>query len=312
MIFSILSLMKVLAVDDSISVLQLIKDALSLQNISVETAMNGAEALAKYAKEKPDVVILDISMPIMDGFEVLTKIFKFDKSAKIIMLSTQEHWPLIEQCLSRGAIGYISKPFKIEELINTIKDPWHYDDKNTVTMFSLACNKIQNSLQKLYDGNLFLKLDTIQLVSNLPQMTSPANTQIMVVQQVTEKPQLQLPQSSLCFVTEITGQIHGLILSHADKEHCNNFIRKNSYLKTDDVNAAREFFNIIHSKIFSTIADMSGLIINMDVIRQYDASLNIESFVHELKTNYTISDGIQIPIETHLLTSSPLVLKRRF
>ena len=304
--------MKVLAVDDSISTLRLIKDALSLENISVETAMNGAEALDKYAKFKPNLVILDVSMPIMDGYETLTKIVKFDKNAKIIMLTVEEHWPLVERCLSRGAIGYISKPFKIEELINTIHDPWHYDDKNTVTLFSLACNKIQNSLQKMYDEKLFLKLDKIQLVSNLPQMISPANTQIMVVQQVTEKPQLQLPTSSLCFVTEITGQIHGLILSHADKEHCNNFIRKNSYLRIDDVNAAKEFFNIINSKIFSTIADMSGLIINMEVIQQYDASLNIESFVHELKINYTINDGIQIPIETHLLTSSPLVLKRRF
>lgn len=156
--------MKVLAVDDSFDILGMIKTALTSAGHQIEVAENGAEALTKYVKFNPDIVTLDISMPIMDGYETLTRILKLDKNAKIIILTASEHWLLIENCLARGAVGYLSKPFTIEELVQTVSDPWHYIDKNAVVIFSIACNNIGSSIQKIFGYPTSVKLNTVEIV----------------------------------------------------------------------------------------------------------------------------------------------------
>jgi CheY-like chemotaxis protein len=64
-------LKRILAVDDSPVILSLIKDVLTARDYSVETANDGQDALEKYAEFKPDVVTLDLTMPLMDGYQVL-------------------------------------------------------------------------------------------------------------------------------------------------------------------------------------------------------------------------------------------------
>jgi len=306
--------MKVLAVDDSITILQIIKDTLIAENFDVETATNGAEALAKYAKLRPDIVTLDLSMSLMDGYETLSKILNFDKNAKVIMLTATEHWPVVERCLVRGAVGYIAKPFRKEELINTIKDPWHSTDKNTVTLFSLVCNKIQSSLQKIFSLDVSVELKNIK-VSVQPANKGSANTNgstIIAVEQIQEKLELKIPSTNLAFTNEIVGQMRVLVLSHMNSEHAKTLVRKSVYTSIDEMDAIKEFFYTIHSKFFSIIGDISGRILNIELIQQYDESTRYDSFEYVIKGNYEIIvDNIHFPIETQLWSNSSFVSPRR-
>jgi len=307
--------MKVLAVDDSITILQIIKDTLIAENFDVETATNGAEALSKYAKLRPDIVTLDVSMPLMDGYETLSKILNFDKNAKVIMVTATEHWPVVERCLARGAVSYISKTFRKEELINTIKNPWYSTDKNIVTLFSLVCNKIQSSLQKIFPFDVSVQLKKIE-VSSQPANKGSANANgstIIVVKQIHEKLELKIPSTNLGFVNEIVGQMRVLVLSHMNSEHAKTLVRKSTYNNIDEMDATKEFFYTIHSKFFSTIGDITGRILNIELIQQYDESIRYDSFEYVIKGNYEIIvDNIHFPIETQLWSNSGLLSIRRF
>lgn len=306
--------MKVLAVDDSITILQMIKDTLNAENFDVETATNGAEALVKYAKIRPDIVTLDVSMPLMDGYEALSKILNFDKNAKIIMLTATEHWPMVERCLARGAVGYISKPFSEKELINTVKDPWCSADKNAVTLFSLFCNKIQSSLQKIFHFDVYVELKKIEISSQPANQTS-TNTNystIIAVQQIQEKLELKIPSTSLGFINEITGQMQALILSHMNSEHVKTLLRKSAYNNTDEMDMSKEFFYTINSKFYSIIGNISGRILNIETIQQFNESITCKSFGQVIKGNYEIIiDNIHFPIETQLWSNPGLLSARR-
>lgn len=306
--------MKVLAVDDSTTILQMIKDTLSAENFDVETATNGAEALVKYAKIRPDIVTLDVSMPLMDGYEALSKILNFDKNAKIIMLTATEHWPMVERCLARGAVGYISKPFSEKELINTVKDPWCSADKNTVTVFSLFCNKIQSSLQKIFPFDVSVELKKIE-ISSQPANQISTNTNystIIAVQQTQEKLELKIPSTSLGFINEITGQMQALILSHMNSEHVKTLLRKSAYNNTDEMDMSKEFFYTINSKFYSIIGNFSGRILNIETIQQFNESIACKSFEQVIKGNYEIIiDNIHFPIETQLWSNLGLLSARR-
>ena len=306
--------MKVLAVDDSITILQIIKDTLSTENFDVETATNGAEALFKYAKFRPDIVTLDVTMPLMDGYETLSKILNFDKNAKVIMLTATEHWALVERCLARGAVGYISKPFRKEELLNTINDPWHSADKNTVTLFSLACNKISSSLQKIFPFVISVELKKIEVSSQTAKQisTNTNNSTIIAVSQVQEKLEMKIPSTSLGFITEFTGQMHGLILSHMNSEHVKQLLWKSIYSNVNDMDASTEFFHTINTKIFSVIVDASGRILNIEPTQKYDDSTGWDSFGKVIKGNYEIVIGnVHFPIEIQLWSNSDLASIRR-
>jgi CheY-like chemotaxis protein len=72
-------------------------------------ASDGKEALAKYAAEAPDLVLLDVNMPVLDGMHTLAAILKQDAKAKIVMLTSLVNRQTIEKCLNGGATGYIRK-----------------------------------------------------------------------------------------------------------------------------------------------------------------------------------------------------------
>jgi len=77
----------------------------------VGEAENGKVAIEKYKKLRPDIVTLDITMPVMDGLEALKGIKEFDKNAKIIMISAMGQETIVRQAIILGAIGFVIKPF---------------------------------------------------------------------------------------------------------------------------------------------------------------------------------------------------------
>lgn len=85
-------------------------------------APNGQEAIAIYQKENPDLVLLDINMPIMDGIETLKKLREIDPDALVVMLTSLASRSNIENALSLGAANYIRKDTPKEEISKALSE----------------------------------------------------------------------------------------------------------------------------------------------------------------------------------------------
>ncbi len=111
---------RILIVDDELSIVKFLRAALKDKDYEVLTAMDGSEALRVFELETPDLVILDIMMPEIDGFEVCRQIREWSQ-VPIIMLSARGDENDKVKCLNLGADDYITKPFGKNELIARIQ-----------------------------------------------------------------------------------------------------------------------------------------------------------------------------------------------
>jgi two-component system KDP operon response regulator KdpE len=110
----------ILVVDDEISIIKLLRANLEARGYEVFSAMNGAEALNVFEIERPDLVILDITMPKMDGFDVC-RLLRDWSQVPIIMLSARGDEIDKVKCLDLGADDYVTKPFGKDELIARVE-----------------------------------------------------------------------------------------------------------------------------------------------------------------------------------------------
>ena len=116
------SKISILAVDDVALNLLLVKKILQRYNFRIRTADSGVKALEEVAAEKPDLILLDILMPGIDGFEVLSRL-KADWNTKdipVIILSALNTNKDIVRAYEMGAKDYITKPIIMEKLINSV------------------------------------------------------------------------------------------------------------------------------------------------------------------------------------------------
>lgn len=111
---------RILIVDDDPAILKFLRANLKAENYETLSAVDGAEALELFERELPDLVILDITMPRMDGFEACRRIREWSK-APIIMLSGRGDEMDKVKCLDLGADDYLTKPFGVEELIARVR-----------------------------------------------------------------------------------------------------------------------------------------------------------------------------------------------
>lgn len=111
---------KILVVDDEPHLVKLVRSNLEAQRYKVLTAMDGLSALAIVEKEGVDLVILDIMLPGMDGFEVLQKIREFS-SVPVIMLTAKDQDVDVVRGLRSGADDYVKKPFSVHELLARVE-----------------------------------------------------------------------------------------------------------------------------------------------------------------------------------------------
>jgi DNA-binding response OmpR family regulator len=114
--------LKALIVDDDNSIRQLYDKALSEENFLKNFSENGNNAIEAYQSWKPDIIILDVYMPVMTGYSVLKKIREeFEDNKTAIIMSTnindREH---IKDCIALGIQGYIIKPFNFKEVSTKI------------------------------------------------------------------------------------------------------------------------------------------------------------------------------------------------
>lgn len=113
---------KIMLVDDAAFMRMMVKKALTESGYSdfIE-AQDGAEAVQKYESEKPDMVIMDITMPNMDGLQALKKIRENDPSAKVVMCTAMGQEAMVVDAIKSGAKDFIVKPFNAERVVSTVK-----------------------------------------------------------------------------------------------------------------------------------------------------------------------------------------------
>jgi len=114
---------RVLVVDDHPPTVRLIRKALEQEGLRVTSARNGAECLLAIQDERPDLLILDVIMPVLDGFQTLRVLREREetKALPVIVLSIRSDDQDILKGLSTGADIYVTKPFKMEELLLAAK-----------------------------------------------------------------------------------------------------------------------------------------------------------------------------------------------
>ncbi len=114
---------KILVVDDEPNIVQTLQDRLEMNEYEVFTAGNGREGLEKFEQEQPDVILLDVIMPIMDGHEMLEVLRKRPRGqdVSVIMLTARSQTQDIARANTCGIDDYIVKPFDLSELLEKIE-----------------------------------------------------------------------------------------------------------------------------------------------------------------------------------------------
>lgn len=118
---------KVLVVDDSTTNIVLLEAVLNEKGYSIQTALNAKEAYAIIEKEPPDVILLDLLMPRISGFDFLKEIRSKEKTKAIpvIVVSAVTDEENIEKILTMGAIDYIKKPIDLQYLVEKVESLLH-------------------------------------------------------------------------------------------------------------------------------------------------------------------------------------------
>ena len=112
----------ILVVDDAAFMRMMIKDILTKNGYNVAgEAENGAKALEKYNEVKPDLVLMDITMPEVDGIQALKNIKSADPNAKVIMCSAMGQQAMVIESIQAGAKDFIVKPFQPDRVLEAVK-----------------------------------------------------------------------------------------------------------------------------------------------------------------------------------------------
>ena len=113
--------MKILVCDDSLLIRRQLKDALEkMGGFEIHQAANGQEAVDIYQKINPDLVLLDLVMPVLNGLDCLKKIKEDDEQANVVMITSTGTKENLRQALDLGALDFIQKPWKEEQLISAL------------------------------------------------------------------------------------------------------------------------------------------------------------------------------------------------
>ena len=139
---------QILVVEDDMAVSNLISTTLETQSYQYHTAKNGSEAILEAASYRPDVILLDLGLPDMDGVDIIRKVRSWSSMPIIVVSARSEDRDKVE-ALDAGADDYLTKPFSVDELLARLRVALrrvHYD------------NEKQSSEQSVYENGA-LKID---------------------------------------------------------------------------------------------------------------------------------------------------------
>lgn len=113
---------KILICDDAAFMRMMIKDILTKSGYEIAgEAENGKVAVEKYQETKPDLVLMDITMPEMDGIQALKKIKEMDPGATVVMCSAMGQQAMVIESIQTGAKDFIVKPFQADRVVEAVK-----------------------------------------------------------------------------------------------------------------------------------------------------------------------------------------------
>ena len=111
----------ILIVDDAAFMRMMLKTLLTQNGYEVVEAVDGAQALEVYQQVRPDAVLLDITMPVMDGLAALKEILKLDPNAKVAMVTAMGQQSMVMDAIKSGAKDFVVKPFDAERVMAAVK-----------------------------------------------------------------------------------------------------------------------------------------------------------------------------------------------
>lgn len=111
---------KILVVDDAAFMRKRTRELLQANGYAVIEASNGADAVSKYEKEKPGLVLMDITMPVLDGIGALRAIKALDRDAKVVIVTALGQRSMVLEAIRAGAKDFVVKPYKPEKLLMAV------------------------------------------------------------------------------------------------------------------------------------------------------------------------------------------------
>jgi two-component system chemotaxis response regulator CheY len=111
----------IMVVDDAMFMRKKCAQVLTDNGHTVVEAANGTEAVNAYKKQRPDAVLLDITMPDMDGLQALKELLKLDPSARVSICSAMGQQGIVIDALKAGAIDFVVKPFDVARVMDAVK-----------------------------------------------------------------------------------------------------------------------------------------------------------------------------------------------
>ena len=112
---------KILVTDDAAFMRMMVRSILEPEGFEIQEAVNGEEMLHKYDEFKPDLVTLDITMPVMDGLQAIKALKQKHPDANVIMCSAMGQQSMVVDAIQSGAKDFVVKPFQKERVLEAVK-----------------------------------------------------------------------------------------------------------------------------------------------------------------------------------------------
>lgn len=160
--------MKVLIVDDTTFMRTTLRRFLEQQHITdVFEAVNGLDGLTKYKLQRPDLVLMDISMPVMDGIEAVKLIKAFDNKANIIICSLQGQKSNVMEAIKSGARSFLVKPIKSEKLLaEIVKSKKLMEKRSVLAVESELLSEVESNPSEVADAHLVARLNELECMTD--------------------------------------------------------------------------------------------------------------------------------------------------
>ncbi|WP_127587941.1 response regulator transcription factor [Paenibacillus koleovorans] len=140
---------KIIVIDDDAKITSMLKRSLAFEGYAVATASNGQEGLKILLQEEPNLVVLDVMMPVIDGWEVCRRIRESGSEVPILMLTAKDEIADRVKGLDLGADDYLVKPFALEELLARVR-----------SLLRRRSDKADTSSHRVQAEDLILDMDT--------------------------------------------------------------------------------------------------------------------------------------------------------
>ncbi len=178
---------RILIADDERPIRRFLKTSLAVYGYEIEEAVDGQEAISKAASSHPDLLILDLSLPDMDGLAVIKKIREWSK-LPIIILSVRESEKDKVDALDLGADDYLTKPFSVGELMARMRTALRHSEKAEMTDPILEIDALRLDIVRrvvaLHDQEISLTPTEYELLKVLMQNAGKVLTHHQLLQKV--------------------------------------------------------------------------------------------------------------------------------